>query len=85
MRLISDSSASKPQETASVFETSTRRLREAIAILDAIDEGNLLAEISQGEEGGRQQCAVSLLSLLERELRAVVASQEAHLSRAAHG
>jgi hypothetical protein len=81
MRLISDLSTAKPVEVGGAFEASTRRLREAVAILEAIDEGNLLADLSGGEEGSRQQCAVSLLSLLERELRAIVACQESQLGR----
>ena len=80
MRLISGAPAEGPVPR-NVVEATTTRLREAVAVLEAIDEGHLLAELPPGPAGRRHQCAVSLLAVLERELRAIIAAQEEALDR----
>jgi|HubBroStandDraft_6_1064221.scaffolds.fasta_scaffold1701283_1 hypothetical protein len=48
------------------------RLQEAIAILEAIERGDLLAELPSGAEAAaRHQCGVSLLAVLRRDLNAL--------------
>lgn len=55
------------------LESMTLRLHEAISILDAIADGNMLAALPEGPEARRRhQQAVSLMSVLRRELRGVV-------------
>jgi hypothetical protein len=70
MKAISD-----PQSaTASidVLDAAVGRLSEAMALLDAIERGDLLAELPvNAEAAARHQCAVSLLAVLRRELDAL--------------
>jgi hypothetical protein len=52
---------------------SAKHLREALAIIDAINAGELLAALpASTNERHRHQTAVSLLGLLERTLRAAL-------------
>jgi hypothetical protein len=49
---------------------SAKHLREALAIIDAINAGELLAALpASADDRHRHQTAVSLLGLLERTLR----------------
>jgi hypothetical protein len=58
---------------ADLIEDAAGRLHEAISLLDAIEEGSLLAELPRDAEAARRhQCAVSLLAILRRELDGVV-------------
>lgn len=64
---------------------SAKHVREALAILDAINAGELLAALPASEaERHRHQTAVSLLGLLERALRDALAAvpAQAHPCRA---
>lgn len=54
------------------------RIREAIAVLDAIDQAELLVAAPKGAEAARRhQCGVSLLAVLRRDLEAVAADLQA--------
>lgn len=55
-----------------LLEGATMRLREAVSILDAIDEADLLGELPANRAARRaHQSAVSMLAVLQRELAAV--------------
>jgi len=61
-----------PTPAGDLAESALARLSEALAILEAIDRGDLLAELPAGAEAAeRHQCAVSLLAVLRRELEAL--------------
>jgi predicted component of type VI protein secretion system len=72
-----------PQLTPDLIEDAVARLLEAIAVLDVIDEGEMLSELPH-EAGARRkhQGAVSLLAVLKRELidlsRDLRAAEEVH-------
>jgi hypothetical protein len=67
VRAIADPTG--PTASGDVMEAAICRLQEAIALLDAIDEGELLAQLPPDNEAAlRHQCAVSLLAVLRREL-----------------
>jgi hypothetical protein len=54
-------------------EATRGRLREIDAILTAIDQGELLAELPAGPGSrARHQAAVSLLAVMQRELRSLI-------------
>jgi hypothetical protein len=54
-----------------VLEDAPARLREALAILEAIEAGELLSELPPGQDAARRhQRAVSLLAILRRDLEA---------------
>lgn len=60
-----------------LMEAAAARLREGVALLEAIDANGLLNILPAASEAGqRQQRAVSLLSVLRRELEAVVSDLE---------
>jgi hypothetical protein len=66
-----------PTASGDLIEAAVGRLREAVALLEAIDRGELLAELpSQSDAAVRHQCAVSLLAVLRRELDALTAELE---------
>jgi hypothetical protein len=68
---------SSPTPAGDLIEDAAARLREAIAILDAIDAGELLCELPDGAEAGRRhQSAVSLLAVLHRDLSALACELE---------
>lgn len=75
MRLISDNPAPTAPNLILSIEESTVRLREALAILEMIDGEALLAELPEGPNRDRHQCAVSLLNVLRREIQAVTQHQ----------
>ena len=61
-----------------MVEDAAGRLREARALLDAIDRGGMLAEMPANPEAWRShQAAVSMLMVLSREIEAVIAQLEA--------
>jgi hypothetical protein len=65
---------------------SAKHIREALAIIDAINAGELLAALPASEgDHHRHQTAVSLLGLLERTLRNALAAVpvQAHPCQAA--
>jgi hypothetical protein len=52
-----------------VVEEAVVRLHEALALLEAVEGGELLSELPIGEDAARRhQRAVSLLAVLKREL-----------------
>jgi hypothetical protein len=58
-----------PTADIDVLDVAVSRLGEAVALLDAIQHGDLLAELPAGAEAAlRHQCGVSLLAVLRREL-----------------
>jgi hypothetical protein len=60
-----------PDFREEVVEDAIGRIHEALAILDAIESGDLLAELPADRRAARRhQCAVSLLTILRRELEA---------------
>jgi hypothetical protein len=66
---------------------SAKHIREALAIIDAINAGELLAALPASvDDRHRHQTAVSLLGLLERALRNALAAVpvQAHPCRAAN-
>ncbi|MGC9953053.1 MAG: hypothetical protein ABSD21_02090 [Rhizomicrobium sp.] len=66
---------------------SAKHLREALAIIDAINAGELLAALpASANDCHRHQTAVSLLALLERALRAALTEvpAQAHPCHAAN-
>jgi hypothetical protein len=66
-----------PTASGDLIEAAVGRLREAIALLEAIDHGDLLAELpAQADAAARHQCAVSLMVVLRRELEALTAELE---------
>lgn len=66
-----------PTPMGDLVEETAGRLREAIAILDAIDMGELLCELPDGADAGRRhQSAVSLLAILHRDLSALACELE---------
>jgi hypothetical protein len=71
MRALADPTS--PTPGGDLAESAIARLTEALAILDAIDRGDLLAALPAAPDAaGRHQCAVSLLSVLRRELDTLV-------------
>jgi len=57
---------------------AAQRLREALAIIDAINAGELLAALpTSSSDRHRHQAAVTLLDLLERTLRAALSNAPA--------
>jgi hypothetical protein len=55
-----------------LVETTLAQLREALAILEAIDAGDLLSELPRDSDAARRhQCAVSLLATLRRDLEGI--------------
>lgn len=53
-------------------EQTVGRLLEAMSLLEAIDAGGLLDELPGAAEAARkQQCAISLLAVLRRDLQAL--------------
>jgi hypothetical protein len=62
----------EPTRAPDLVEDAVARLHEAMAILDAIDEADMLAELP-AEPGARRdhQRAVSLLTVLRRELAGI--------------
>lgn len=75
MRVVVDNPTNPSPDFRRAFEDSTTRLTECLALLDAIDAGHLLEEMPEGAAAVRHQCALSLISILDRELRTVVAQQ----------
>ena len=62
-----------PIRAPDLVEDAIGRLREAIAILDAIEEAGMLGELPMKPTGRRNhQRAVSLLAVLRRELDGLV-------------
>lgn len=60
-------------DNADPLEAMALRLQEAIAILDVIADGDMLASLPEGAEARRRhQQAVSLIAVLRRELSGVV-------------
>lgn len=58
-------------------EATLGRLREALALLEAIDDGGLLDALPPNPRDARDhQCGVSMLAVLRRELSAVVCELE---------
>jgi hypothetical protein len=76
IRLVSCSGAKMPADFELALEQSTNRLREALAILQVIEDGELLADVPDGEASERHKLAVSLLGVLARELNGVIAAQD---------
>jgi hypothetical protein len=75
MRPIGNWGSSAP--VSDLIEETAGRLREAIAILEAIDAGELLCELPGGAEPARRhQSAVSLLAVLHRDLTALASELE---------
>jgi hypothetical protein len=65
-------------QLAELIEDAVGRLREALVILDVIDQAELLAELpSSGDGAKRHQSGVSLLGVLRRELGALAEELEA--------
>lgn len=83
MRGLAD--PAEPTAGRDALEAAAVRLNEAISILDALERGDLLAELPRGAEAAaNHQCAVSLLAVLRRELQTLAcelesASQVQHL------
>jgi hypothetical protein len=70
MRALADPTG--PTAGGDLAESALARLSEALAILEAIDRGELLGELPAAAEAAeRHQCAVSLLAVLRRELEAL--------------
>jgi hypothetical protein len=72
-----------PQLTPDLIEDAVGRLLEAIAVLDVIEEGEMLSELPHDAAARRtHQGAVSLLAVLKRELidlsRDLRAAEEVH-------
>ncbi len=72
-----------PQLTPDLIEDAVGRLLEAIAVLDVIEEGEMLSELPADACAQRKhQGAVSLLAVLRRELidlsRDLRAAEEVH-------
>ncbi len=66
-----------PGGGSDVLEAAAGRLAEAVSILDAVDRSELLSSLPRGADAAaRQQCAVSLLAVLRRELRALACELE---------
>jgi hypothetical protein len=76
LRLVTSTDVKMSLDFELALEVTTNRLREALAILDVIDEAELLAEVPDGEAGVRHKRAVSLLGVLEREIAAAISAQE---------
>jgi hypothetical protein len=65
-------------QRAELIEDAVGRLREALVILDVIDQAELLAVLpSEREAAERHQSGVSLLGVLRRELGTLAAELEA--------
>lgn len=79
MRLVTPTPIGPVRDLMIGFEATTTRLRESMAILYAINAADLMADLPPGAAGVNQQCATSLMAVLERELEAIVATQEGHL------
>jgi hypothetical protein len=83
MRGLAD--PAEPTAGRDALEAAAVRLNEAMSILDAVEHGELLAELPRGAEAAaKHQCAVSLLAVLRRELQLLAcelesASQVQHL------
>lgn len=75
MRVVADNPTNPNPDFRRAFEDSTTRLRECLSLLDAIEAGHLLEEMPEGASAVRHQCALSLIAILDRELRAVVDQQ----------
>jgi hypothetical protein len=61
-----------PEFRDDAVEAALSRLTEALALLDAIDEGDMLARLpAEPEAARRHQRAVSMLAVLRRELETV--------------
>jgi hypothetical protein len=74
MRADDRAPAPSPRDTV---EEAVSRLRETIAILEAIEQADLLAELPADPEAAeRHQCAVSLLTVLKRDLAALAGELE---------
>jgi hypothetical protein len=80
MRLVSDNTTPLASTIIACVEDSTERLREAIAIFDAIEAGALLEEPPPRLARLRHQCAISLLNICIGSF-AVAAAQLALLDR----
>jgi hypothetical protein len=75
MRALAD--PVEPNAGGDVLEAAAGRLNEAVSILDAVERGELLAVLPRGADAAaRHQCAVSLLAVLRRELRALACELE---------
>lgn len=62
----------------SLGDDAVGRLREAIAVLEAIDHGELLDNLPPGRDArAKHQCGVSLLAVLRRDLTALAGDLEA--------
>lgn len=67
----------EPSAGSDALEAAAGRLNEAVSILDAVERGELLAELPRGAEAAaRHQCAVSMLAVLRRELQALACELE---------
>jgi hypothetical protein len=76
IRLVASSDWQMPLEFELALELSTNRLREALAILRVIDDGEFLSEVQAGDAGAQQKLVVSLLAVLARELDAIISAQD---------
>ena len=68
------SAQTRPDPTAPTLlgDEAVGRVREAIALLDAIDRAELLVTAPPGAEAGRRhQCGISLLAVLRRDLESL--------------
>ncbi len=71
-------SPEEPSLIDEAVEEAVARLHEALAILEAIDAGELLAELPGDRVAARRhQCAVSLLTVLRRELEGIAGDLDA--------
>lgn len=57
------------------LEDTVERLREAAAIYDGIQAAALLEQVGPTVSGARQQCAISMLNVMHREILAVINQQ----------
>ena len=71
-------SPKEPDLIDQAVEDAVARLHEALAILEAIDARELLAELPRDRAAARRhQCAVSLLTVLRRELEGITGDLDA--------
>lgn len=76
LRLVSSNSSKPPDRVELGFEQSTNRLREALAILQTIEQGELLDHLDSDDARDARRRAVSLLAVLQRELKEIIAAQD---------
>lgn len=76
LRLVTSADAAMAHDFELALELSTNRLREAVAILRVINDGDILAEIQTDDTGAHREHVASLLAVLARELDAVVSAQD---------